>query len=244
MNMDQPNFTEWEQLLQDPLWYVSLASAFRELATLRQTDPSRYETLKEEIYDFFEGCLLSDTVALGDTGKPWDTERAPIDTVIVHHTSNLPGMRATRLSAIELIRLYAPHFANPPEEDKEIAGQPIYSGHFRDGKQVFWPYQWLIRSDGRAERLLHDTEIGWQAGKWSVNCRSVALCFDGDFEHSMPSEIELRAAAAIIRNQYPAVSKDRVWGHCEVNTKTTCPSTHFLGTENQDGWKAKLLDLI
>jgi hypothetical protein len=92
------------------------------------------------IFIFFECHLAAGDFALGRGMGKADAERLPIDTVVIHHTSNPPGLSAARLSAIELMRLYGPYFANPPEAEKYLKGTPIVSGHERDGKQVFWPY--------------------------------------------------------------------------------------------------------
>src|SRR5216684_6425187 len=109
--------------------------------------------------------------------------------IVIHHTSNPPGLSPDRLSAIGLVRLYGPYFANPKSErDRWLQGQPIFSGHMRQNKQVFWPYQWIVRREGRAQRLLYDSEIGWHAGDWDVNCRSVAIALDNDYEETMPSD--------------------------------------------------------
>jgi N-acetyl-anhydromuramyl-L-alanine amidase AmpD len=109
---------------------------------------------------------------------------------------------------------------------------------------VFWPYHWFVREDGRVERLLKDHEIGWQAGDWDINCRSVAICFDGDYENSRPSDIELHAAAKIIKENYSQVSRERIFGHREVNPKTTCPSNLFLSEDGKRGWKEDLLSFV
>lgn len=174
-----------------------------------------------------------------------DTERKSIDTIVIHHTSNPPGMSKDRLSGIELMRLYAPYFYVPKSEaDKRIKGKPIYSGHARGGKQVFWPYHWLIRKDGEAVRLLGDGEIGWHAGNWDVNCRSVAICFDGDYENAWPSDAVFASVATIIEKHYPRVAKENILGHREVNPETTCPSNLFLPSRDRQGWKKDLLDTI
>jgi N-acetyl-anhydromuramyl-L-alanine amidase AmpD len=146
---------------------------------------------------------------------------------------------------MELLRLYATFFANPTyEADKEIKGQPIFSGHFRDGKQVFYPYHWIVRKNGEVEPLLFDNEIGWHAGNWEVNCRSVAIVFDNNFENSTPSKIEIEFVAKLIKEKYPNVTKERIFGHREINTKTTCPSNLFLTEGDKKGWKEDLLNLI
>lgn len=231
------NFKRWEEILKKPDWYFELVPEFKKLASLRNENKATYEKLKEETYSFFEEKLTGGQIALAETGKDWDKERKPIDTVVIHHTSNNPGLKEIRLSAIELIRLYAPYYFNPYlEADKHIQGQPIWSNHLRNGKQVFWPYHWSIKFNGSVERLLNDNEIGWHAGNWDVNCRSVGICFDGDYEESKPSEIMLGSAAKLIKEQYKNTD---VVGHNEINLKTSCPSKLFL-----DGWKYDLISLL
>jgi hypothetical protein len=233
-----PDLERWERKVKDPLWYFQLEPEFRRLMSSLRGNLQEFGRVKEMTYGFYETHLLNRTIALGESGEDWDRERKPIDTIVLHHTHNPPGMRRSRLSAIELIRLYARQYAL-----KEVP-QPIYSAHFHDGVQVFWPYHWFVRKDGTFERLLDDHEIGWHAGNWDVNCRSVAICFDGDFEESRPSDIELVAAALIIRRYYPQVLKQRIVGHCEVKPQTTCPSKLFLSTNGRKGWKDDLLALV
>jgi hypothetical protein len=236
------DFRSWAKVLREPTWYQHLVPEFKKLTTLWETDRSDYERSKEAIYDFFEQSLIEGTVALGSTGKDWDSERLPIDTIIIHHTSNPPGLRRSRLSAIELVRLYAPYYAAPySERDKEISGKPIYSCHVRDGQPVFYPYHWLVRNNGSVEQLLFDHEIGWHAGNWAVNCRSVAVCFDGDFEDGQPSEAEIMAAVELMKARYPSVGRNHILGHCEINQKVTCPSRFFLSNGVKAGWKQELL---
>jgi len=172
------------------------------------------QEFKTKLYDFFERQLDEGNIRLGRESGRFDMGRRKIDTVIIHHTSNPPGLSPSRLSAIELIRLYAPHFANATAaEDNYLKGQAIFSGHVRNGKQVFWPYHWIIRNDGRAERLLRDSEIGWHAGDWDVNCRSIAIVLDNDYEHGRPGDRKLGAIARIIATHYTNVPLRRILGH-------------------------------
>lgn len=238
---------KWSRLFGAPLWYLSvapdLAAFMAEIGMMPQGERDR---CKGELYDFFEDGLVAGTIALGDGMKDADAERKPvIDTVVIHHTSNPPGMRPSRLSAIELIRLYVPYFANPAHgSDAHWKGQPIASGHARGGTQVFWPYHWMIRSDGTAEQLLYDYEIGWHAGDWDINCRSVGIAFDSDLEWAEPSARELQAVADLIATRYPEVPASRIFGHCEVTSKTQCPSRLFLPGPSGPGWKQKMLQLV
>jgi len=239
------NFNEWDEIVKRPDWYKFFYKKLQELQELRLTKPDIYELNKEKIYDFFQRHLEMGDIFLGKTGKNWDLERKPVDAIIIHHTSNKPGISKERLSAIELFRLYCSTYANSkPKEDPDIYNQPVYSGHFRDGQQIFWTYHWLIRSDGLQERLLLDNETGWQSGNWDINCRSIAIVFDNDFENSSPSKSELESAAALIKSKYSLIPKNRIFGHREINSSTICPSNKFLSTHDFVGWKEELLALI
>jgi N-acetylmuramoyl-L-alanine amidase len=237
--------SRWEPLLGNPQWYLTVVpelDTFR--AAIQREGNDVQQECKRGIYEFFEAHLVQGDIALGTNRKNADAERKPIDTVVIHHTSNLPGLRPDRLSAIELLRLYAPYYFHPTQqEEQHLRGEAISSGHIRNGKQVFWPYHWIVRGDGTAERLLYDSEIGWHAGDWDVNCRSVAIALDNDYEHSSPSVTELRSVAAII-GHYPGVPSAQIIGHREVNRKTACPSELFLNAPGQKGWKSQLLRLI
>lgn len=234
---------KWEQWIKKPDWYILLAPEYLKINEEMKDKPEKKQ-FKEELYGFFVKHLETGDIALGNEIGIWDIERKPIDAIIIHHTSESSGLTPEILSAVELIRLYATYYANPEPQDADTKGKPISSGHIRNNKQVFYPYHWIIRKDGTAGRLLFDNEIGWQAGNWEVNCRSIAIVLDNDYENSRPSNIELKAIADIIKKNYPNVGKDKIFGHCEINLKKTCPSKLFLLQNNQKGWKEDLLKLI
>jgi hypothetical protein len=151
-------------------------------------------------------------------------------------------MRLSLLDAMHLLRLYVPVYQNPPADvAAELKNQPLYSGHFDEtGRQVFRAYHWLVRQDGTTERLLEDDKIGWQAGDWDENCRSVAICIDDDLTDARPTPDALEAVAQIIEQHYSqlSISPDTVKGHNEV-VDTICPGREFIG-----GWKTQLLDRL
>jgi len=239
------NFNEWSEVIKRPDWYKFVNKKLQELQELKLTKPEVYELNKEKIYDFFQRHLKIGDIFLGKTGKNWDIERKPVDTIVIHHTSNKPGLSKERLSAIELFRLYSSVYANSKlKDDPEVYDQPVYSGHFRGERQMFWTYHWLIRSDGSQERLLLDHETGWQSGNWDINCRSIAIVFDNDFENSRPNNLELKSAAALIKSKYRLVPQNRIFGHREIVSSTICPSNLFLSTKDSVGWKEELLALI
>jgi hypothetical protein len=235
----------WTREFSSPTWYLSIVPEREEMLMAVRLQPrTAQEEFKTNLYEFFARQLDVGNISLGGSSGLFDMQRKNIDAVIIHHTSNAPGLSPSLLSAIELVRLYAPYFASPTaEEDQYLKGKPIFSGHVRNGKQVFWPYHWMIRSDGRAERLLRDAEIGWHAGDWDVNCRSAAIVLDNDYEHGRPGECELWAIARIIACYYDDVPLQRIIGHREVSARTGCPSELFIDGEER-GWKSDLLAVV
>lgn len=240
--MNTVDFSRWKKFIEKSTWYFDIVDDMQSSLILKEKDPSKWEEFKEQVYDFFETHLKEKDIVLGVEGKKWDDSRQQIDTAVIHHTQMKPNLTPERLSAVTLIRLYATYFANPyDKEDAEIKGRPIFSGHVRNGEQVFWPYHWIIRGDGTRERLLEDNEIGWHAGKWDINCRSVGIVFDNDYENSEPSNIEIHSLNQLLKEHYPQISHNRIFGHREINPKTTCPGNLFLSHDVFRGWKEKIL---
>ncbi|MEX0749118.1 MAG: peptidoglycan recognition family protein [Candidatus Saccharimonadales bacterium] len=225
--------TKWRQLATQEDWYLQLEPDYRALLqTAERSDAATKEKIKSEIYSLTEELLADGTLYIGREGEDFDQERAELDTVVIHHTSSAAGMSLARLNAIHLLRLYAAHYAHPPAAESQIKGRPIYSGHFKADRPVFYAYHWLIREDGSCERLLEDNEIGWHAGNWQVNCRSVAVCFDADLSQARPSVAALQSVADLLQTNYPSC---QLVGHREVNPQTDCPGELFLSD-----WKRQL----
>lgn len=212
-------------------WYRVIYPEFAQiLATTEGSDLKTRKASRDAIYGFLEGLMRKGVVVLAKQGegKNWDAERKPIDTVVIHHTNVESGITWERISAMQLLRLYAKSYLSPSTE-KEIAGTPVYSNHFRGDIPVFYGYHWLARTDGSCERLLADNEIGWQAGNWDINCRSVAICLDGDFRTVRPPEAMLDGVRTLLREQYPHIESARIIPHRVANPQTTCPGDWYDG---------------
>lgn len=198
----------------------------------------------------FEQLLSEGAVRLGnpeiDSDLPnFDEDRLPIDRIVIHHTAQEGGFTLPGLNALEFLRLYVPRFQ---KDDMDVrypngTGKPIYSGHFdENGQQVFYPYHWLVNGQtGAQQRLLSDNLIGWHAGNWNMNCRSVAIAIDDDLTDHDPTPAALESAAAILAEHYRGVglSLETVIGHCAV-TNTSCPGNTF-DPEDGSGWHQALL---
>jgi hypothetical protein len=229
--MTLPDFDEskWIEIIRRPDWYVEYAQLAERAK--KELSEDKLDELNKQARHFFEAALLGDKVRVATEGPDFDAERQRIDTVVIHHTSAKPGYRLSYLNAVHLLNIYAPAFAEP-----EYLGHPIWSGHFSGGKQVFWGYHWLMRMDGTFEKLLDDGKIGWHAGNWPINKRSIGICLDNDYEHQDPTDGLLQKLATHIRRNYPRV---KVIGHREARQGTICPGGNFL-----EGWKPKLLKYL
>lgn len=222
----------WRQALQRPDWYLEYVKLAAQAKEQLGEDTDERQRLNKKVRRFFEAALANDEVALAADGPDWDRERQPVDTIVIHHTSARPGYKLSYMNATQLLNIYASHYAY--DDDKR--GQPIWSNHFSEGRQVFWCYHWLMRMDGSFERLISDEQIGWHAGNWDINTRSIAICLDNDYEQQDPDEDTLRQLAAFIRQNYP---NKKIIGHCEARRGTICPGKNFL-----DGWKENLLSYL
>lgn len=160
------------------------------------------ELWKKEIYSYIERDLENGSIQLNKNYHDWDDERKPIDTIVIHHTSNDKSLTLSRLNAKHMFRLYRPFFTNPNEDNKAIKGEAISSGHFTNGVQIFYGYHWLVRLDGTPERLLTDNYVGWHAGNWDINTKS--------------------------KDNYKNVPIENILGHNEVNKNTVCPGNGFI----------------
>jgi hypothetical protein len=217
-------------------WYLRLKPYLDELSLVAKQNPDIKDRLVEELRSLFESLVESNKLSLGGSLPLLDENRQNIDTIVIHHTSQPPGLSLARLNVIQLLGIYVPYFQNPSlDKEKYLKGQPITSNHYFNNKLVFWGYHWLIRMDGRFERILPDTAIGWQAGNWQTNCRSVAICLDNDYQTKDPNLDTLTALKSLIKLHYPTIIKPNILGHQEV-TNTICPGGSF------NTWKSKITE--
>lgn len=229
----------WRTALAKQNWYILLQDDFVRLEELAKNE-NDYDTrkrIKSEAYRLVEEAVRAGTLPMAVSGDDLDIERKPIDTIVIHHTNNGSGMKLERLNAIQLLRIYGSYFANPTNpNEKHLKGQAIWSGHFYNSQQVFWGYHWLVREDGSTERILDDSYIGWHAGNWDINTRSVGICIDDDLTDKEPGDAVIRALTETIREHYPAVSASNIKAHCDVYENTQCPGHLF-----HESWRQKLI---
>lgn len=179
-----------------------------------------------------------------DGSLNWEAEKQErhiaTDTIVIHHTASASSLSASELSSIGRERMYVPRFASSNPEPY-VQGKIPSSGHYRiingHKTEVFYTYHWLIHEDGGTERLLEDTEVGWHAGDWGMNMRSIAICFDGDFEQKPPSDAAIHTCAQLVAKYQKQLGKINLIGHSDV-VATRCPGNWF-----ESFGKTKILEL-
>ncbi|HUV81265.1 MAG TPA: peptidoglycan recognition family protein [Patescibacteria group bacterium] len=229
----------WGSQFKSPDWYIKIEKDLNELIFPIIHKNPEVKTFRHKVYELVEELLEKDQIPLAKEGPNFDIDRKPIDTIIIHHTEEESDIRLSKLSAIGFIRQYGLVYLKNDILGHQLKGQPIWSGHFRNEKMVFFAYHWLVRPDGSSERLLKDGCVGWHSGVWEINTKSVAIALSGDYEENAPPTSQIEGVAKVIKDNYPQVAKNRILGHREVREGRTCPGAYFLKE-----WKKTLLDLI
>ncbi|HEX5448214.1 MAG TPA: peptidoglycan recognition family protein [Candidatus Saccharimonadales bacterium] len=236
----------WSAVVKRPDWYLELVPYFRQTQEDLSGSSDSAREFRNVVRGFLEKRLLSGEVALAKEGPNLDAQRLPIDTIVIHHTSHRGRYSLDFMEATQLLNIYAPYYFNAsatydmnPRLKNDVKGQAIWSGHFKNGRQTFLCYHWLLRMDGTFERLLEDKQLGWHAGNWDINRRSVAICLDNDYQKMDPSDDILRKLADHINANYGKIEKRNIIGHCEARLGTICPGGNFIG-----GWKETLLGYL
>lgn len=220
----QINPYDYLDIFQNPDWNIKLQDMLAQFfySYNGQKMPREWMKKREEILKMVEELLRANLISVGSEGKNHDSERKPIDMAIIHHTSTKQNAKLSMIDALGLLRLYARSYCN--KENCEY-GKPIWSNHVINGRQTFIPYHYIIMRDGTFERCLSDEMIGWHAGNWDVNCRSIAICFMDDLEDSKPTEQAMKTAISLIKKYN--IKSENIFGHREINDRTSCPGKKF-----------------
>ncbi len=236
-----PNFVPayWESKFRLPDWYQQLEHELTSFVFSVVHDDPQLKAWRHQVYSLAGAMLERGEIPLASTGPDLDAERKPLDTLVLHHTEEDPQISLAKLNAIGLLRQYGFQYLENNVPGHVVKDEAVWSGHFRQGKMVFFAYHWLIRPDGSCERLLEDQALGWHAGNWEINTRSIGIALSGNYEHSTPPVAQLAATAQLIRAHYPSISPARILGHCEIRPELTCPGEHFLAD-----WREALLQDI
>ncbi|OGH10171.1 MAG: hypothetical protein A2152_03320 [Candidatus Levybacteria bacterium RBG_16_35_6] len=239
MEGKEKRIKEYKKILKYSDWYIRLETQLkRDFFPVVHDDPI-LKAKRHELYRAIEEMLVLGEIPFAKEGPNFDKDRKPIDTIIIHHTEENPDTSLEKLSAIDLVRQYSLWYLDNDLFGYKPRGKPIWSGHFKNGKMVFYPYTWLVRPNGDTERTLLDRYVGRHSGDQGINLRSIGIALSGNYEHSSPPYVQIEATAKLIKAKCPKVKPSRILGHLEVKKNRTCPGDKFI-----KGWKKDLLSLI
>ena len=229
----------WTTALKDPLWYLIIKEDLELL--IYQTDIStpRLKWLRKQLFHTVQESLKYNRIPLAEEHESFkfDSEREPINTLIIHHTEGRPQVDLDELNTQGFLLQYTQDFLKGrPILGQSITDKPVGSGHYRNERQVFYAYHWIIKPNGEAVRLLEDKNIGWHAGNWEVNKRSMGVTLAGNFDNTPPPENQIEGLTKLIRDEYAFINPQKILGHYEINSRKTCPGITFTNS-----WREKVI---
>ncbi len=251
------NPTEFLPVLgNNPLWYLDTnVDALLQKYIVDDTEgqPEEWEQGRQEVIMMFAQTMEGNAILLGSEpegfndderwipeyyGKNSNVEKDHIDTIVIHHTATKPDISIWEFEALGLLRLYIPAFkANVSEKMNRT--NPITSGHYRDGKQTFFGYHHIVRTDGSHLQTLKDEYTGFHAADYKTNCRSIGIAIVGDFTDSIPSDTVLDSVARIAKQYRPEI----IIGHQEVQHNGQ-PVGRICPGNSWSEWKTELIGKI
>lgn len=226
-------------LITNTLWYLDkkvqmvFESVKDKPSSLNDKD---WEETKKSFKNWVSNLLKENKIRLGKREEFFnDDDREQITIAVIHHTSTKTIVDTDYINAINLINLYYPIYKSGFGKINNKF-QPISSGHFYNDQQTFIGYHYLVFEDGKTIQVLKDSYVGFHAGDYKTNCKSIGIAVVDDLENSYPTEKAITAIKEIIR-KYPTTLK--VIGHKEViyNKKpvdTLCPGNKW------GEWKKRL----
>ncbi|QQR93709.1 N-acetylmuramoyl-L-alanine amidase [bacterium] len=228
------------KIFETPTWYLQISEYLKYFFNDITKEDYANEIWVEEKRKFtniIADLLNEDKISLGETGPNHDLDRTDIDTVVIHHTLGEENATYEYLNALSLLRLYVPEFSRP---SKDYFGTPICSNHIYKGRQTFLGYHYLIWNDGSFEQILEDSYVGWHAGDWNMNCRSIAIALVGDYTCKYPTNESINTLDKILYKLKKKYNILEVLGHCDVLVGANGPGETFHGP---NGWRNELTNL-
>jgi len=238
-----------EALATRPDWYTVIGPAWDALQQRWETvDEERARAERHQVRTIVADALLHGEVLLAVEGPDRDIERVPITTVVVHHAHSKYALN--ELEATHLLNIYLPELRR--EAAASGVAAPVWTGHVRldTGRQTFVGYHFFVDWDSEnpaAEpaitQLLPLAAVGWHAGNWAVNCASIGVCINGNFDRVAPPPAIVRAVGQLIVQLEEGVDAPlQIVGHGKVSLNpTTCPGDTFYGPH---GWRRKLVAAV
>lgn len=125
------------------------------------------------------------------------------------------------------------HHSADPQKDSDKALNNINQTHKKalhptpNGYGYHIAYHFVIMKDGNVIKTRPIKEIGYHAGNWDVNTKSVGICLSWNFEVEKPTKEQLEAMRDLISElQSGYWNKLEIKLHREIKP-TACPGKNF-----------------
>ncbi|MFA5009425.1 MAG: peptidoglycan recognition family protein [Candidatus Paceibacterota bacterium] len=173
----------------------------------------------------------------------WDAERLPFEIVVIHHSEGPSNVTVAEINQGCKESLYARRYASG-NNDPYVKGLEPHSGHMINGQESFLPYHYIVYPDGTIKKGLNALtsingvwyvdQVGWHAGNWEVNCKSLSILLIGDYSNATPPSAQLKAVKKIITGLKFFNPNLEVAPHYQFNSQTNCPGWPF------EQWQSKI----
>ena len=191
-------------------------------------------------------------------GKYEGASSHAVDSIVVHHTTT-DTLTIWELEAFSLLRLYLPLFMDKDgvglpfikfliQMHPQLQDQPLApaSGHFmirrneegvEERVHTFVGYHYMIYPDGTVVELLDQDYVGFHAGNYPVNIRSIGIALVGDFSHTEPTPAAQAALKELVTTLNQQLGVQYIDGHSKVRKSgpTVCPGGWFEAFATQPG---------
>jgi hypothetical protein len=213
------------------LWYLNpyISNIVQEYKNEKANTSDEWKKERGKLFQTFVDLLKNDEILFGNESEFYnDDDRKTIDTIVIHHTQTSSETNYDFLNGMGLVRLYAPVFMS---KNFYKHGEPISSGHFYKEKKTFVAYHYLVWPNGNFIQVLKDNYVGFHAGHYDTNCKSIGIAFVDNLMERNPSDKSIKTANSIIA-KYPDA---KIIGHKDViinsdtgeKIKRTCPGNKW-----------------
>src|SRR5258708_72903 len=103
-----PNFQSalWAEKFRASNWYDLLEPELTHFIFSTVHDDPELKAWRHRVYALVGEMLANNEIPLAHAGPDLDSERQPLDTIIIHHSEDDPALPLQTLSAIGLLRQY------------------------------------------------------------------------------------------------------------------------------------------
>ncbi len=163
----------------------------------------------------------------------WDAARRPLKYIGIHSSENMTPEEINDVYRGQYVWRYS------VDGDPYVKGLEPHSGHIVNGKEVYYPFHWMIYPDGTVAKGLDSSlvrtkeglcpyQVAWSLGNWEANCESFSMTFILENpETDVPTEAQIASANVIIDNVKSIVPTAVVAPHYQFNSQTNCPGWSF-----------------